>query len=334
MRKFTLKTVDVFTTTTFHGNPTGIITNAEGLTVEKMQNIAREINLSESAFIAMPSTQKALARVRYFTPSDELDISGHTTIGACFALIEDGQIQLRDGVNRIYFETNIGEVPLDIYFHADNQSETDYGFNKQPDLNTVRIRNEGWLQKIMTRQSVKDFKKTTISSGKIAEILQIDESEILQTGLPMENIYTGLKQFLIPVKHKETLLNLKPDLIKLSLMNRKHGIQTNDIFSLDTYSDNSMAYSRHFAPAIGLWEDPGSANAAVCIATYLHRHGVTTKDSMLIEQGKDRDYFAKIFVEIDKSAGDLNTAFVGGVAITSITKELQIEDKSGKISFV
>lgn len=334
MRNYTFKTVDVFTNKAFHGNPAGIIENADGLSVEEMQNIAGEINLSESAFITGTTSQKSLARVRYFTPSNQLDISGHTTIAACFTLIESGQIELSDGVNRIYLETNIGDVPLDIYFKTNLESKKESDFNEEEESNAVKINGRGGLQKIMTRQSVKEFRRSDISTEEIADILQIDESEILQTGLPMENIYTGLKQFLIPIKHKETILNLKPDLIKLSLMNRKHDIQTNDIFSLDTYSDNSMVYSRHFAPDIGLWEDPGSANAAVCIGTYLHRHGVTTKNSMLMEQGKDRDYFAKIFVEIDRSSGNLNSGFVGGVAITSIQRELQIEDKSGTVNFV
>ncbi len=333
MREYTMKNIDVFTSKPFHGNPAGIISRADGLTEEEMKNIAGEVNLSESAFVSVSGSGKSAFRVRYFTQSDELDISGHTTIAACYSLLEEGRIELENGVNRIYFDTNIGDVPLDIYFRGELEADRhDEELETRTKTDSVKIEG-GWLDRIMTKQSIKSFRPSDIRVEEIAEILEIEPGEIVQTGLPLERISTGLEQFLIPVKHKETVLNLKPDLIKLSLLNKKHGIQTNDIFSLDTYSSDSITYSRHFAPAIGLWEDPGSGNAAICIGTYLHRHGVTTREMMVMDQGKESNNFSRIHVEIEKSGGTLDSGFMGGIATTSITRTINIQENSGSISF-
>lgn len=57
---------------------------------------------------------------------------------------------------------------------------------------------------------------------------------------------------MIPIRSKDTILELNPDLINLGLSNRKHGIRANHIFSTDTFSEDCVTYSRHFAPAVGM----------------------------------------------------------------------------------
>ena len=250
-----MKYVDVFTTTPFHGNPAGIVTDADDLSPVDMKKISGDINMSESAYVSTGRGNSPF-RVRYFTQKSEIDISGHATIAACFALIEEGRVALNDGVTRISFETNIGDIPLHIYFRKQQNPDNELLNNEDDNPDSVKIDNQGYLDKIMTRQSVKSYHTATeITPEEIAEILQIDPGKILDTDLPMERMSTGLEHLVIPVMHRDTLLNLKPDLIKLSLLNKKHGIQTNDIFSLEAFNERSIAYSRHFAPAIGLWED-------------------------------------------------------------------------------
>lgn len=326
MRELVIKQVDAFTTKPFSGNPAGVITEADGLTIETMQKIAGDMNLSESAFVTIPESKNTSFRIRYFTPSEEVDLSGHVTIATCFALIEEGRIPLLDGVTRVNLETNIGIMPIDIHFHKDRCT----GLSACDSDNCVALsvggKHTGILEKIMMHQPIKQYRQSNIPIGEIADILGVEGGEISKTGLPLEIISTGLEQLMIPVKSKETILNMHPDLIKLGVINRKFKIHTNHIFTLDTFSSDCVAYSRHFAPAVGMWEDPATGTASAGLGTYLMRHGVITSDSIIMEQGNDIECLARILVEIDQDSLETGFVRIGGLAAISFTRNILIDN--------
>ncbi|TFG90437.1 MAG: PhzF family phenazine biosynthesis protein, partial [Candidatus Atribacteria bacterium] len=110
MPELKIKQVDAFTSSPFCGNPAGVISDADELTSNDMLRIAGEMNLAETAFIMMPSSPDSLFRIRYFTPTEEIDLSGHVTIACCYSLIEDKRITLKDGITTVGFETNVGNI--------------------------------------------------------------------------------------------------------------------------------------------------------------------------------------------------------------------------------
>ena len=73
--------IDAFTTEKFRGNPAGVIINATGLQAAQMQQIAREVNNSETAFIFPPAGKDGALAVRFFTPTKEVPICGHDLLG-------------------------------------------------------------------------------------------------------------------------------------------------------------------------------------------------------------------------------------------------------------
>ena len=79
MRNFTFYQLDVFTDRPFTGNPLAVFPEAEGISSDEMQQIANEMNLSETVFV-LPS-DKALRRLRIFTPKQELPLAGHPVVG-------------------------------------------------------------------------------------------------------------------------------------------------------------------------------------------------------------------------------------------------------------
>jgi len=82
-KKYRIYQVDSFTRELFRGNPAGVVANADdGLTDEHMQNIARELNNSETAFILKPTDDTHEVCVRFFTPTMEVPSCGHATIAA------------------------------------------------------------------------------------------------------------------------------------------------------------------------------------------------------------------------------------------------------------
>ena len=99
MASFPFFRVDAFASEPLHGNPCAVVLDADGLTSDQMQAIAREQNLSETAFIL--HSDKADVRARYFTPAEEIPLAGHPTIASIHTLIEANRIKLSGERTRI-----------------------------------------------------------------------------------------------------------------------------------------------------------------------------------------------------------------------------------------
>src|ERR1700746_2103739 len=84
MPKYNFTQLDVFTDRAFAGNPLAVFPEAEGITDEQMQQIAREMNLSETVFVLPSDKEGVLRRLRIFTPSSELPFAGHPIAGTWF----------------------------------------------------------------------------------------------------------------------------------------------------------------------------------------------------------------------------------------------------------
>ena len=104
------RVVDVFTDHAFAGNPLAVVLDADDLTTEQMQAIAREFNLSETTFPVAPSSPDATYRLRIFTPSTELPFAGHPSVGSAWVMRSLGRVS--DG--RIVQECGAGLLPVDI----------------------------------------------------------------------------------------------------------------------------------------------------------------------------------------------------------------------------
>ncbi|MDB6099480.1 MAG: PhzF family phenazine biosynthesis protein [Gammaproteobacteria bacterium] len=90
--------VDVFGVGKFSGNPLAVVNDAANLDSETMQEIARWLNLSETAFLLPPSTDRADYRVRIFTLERELPFAGHPTLGSCRAWLAAGGVAKDNGL--------------------------------------------------------------------------------------------------------------------------------------------------------------------------------------------------------------------------------------------
>lgn len=104
---------DVFTDTRFGGNQLAVLPEASGLTTERMQQIAREFNFSETTFV-LPPEAGGTRRVRIFTPASELPFAGHPNVGTAFALASAGEFGPIEAPTTVTFEEGAGPVPVSI----------------------------------------------------------------------------------------------------------------------------------------------------------------------------------------------------------------------------
>lgn len=85
-----LRTVDAFTDRPFTGNPAAVVLLDEAATDEWMAAVARETNVSDTAFVIRERSPEADFALRWFTPAVEVDLCGHATLASAHCLFEDG----------------------------------------------------------------------------------------------------------------------------------------------------------------------------------------------------------------------------------------------------
>ncbi len=104
--------LDVFATEKFTGNQLAVCFDADHLQTGEMQQIARELNFSETTFITHPEPVNGGYNTRIFTPTTELPFAGHPTLGTAFAI---QQQLIRTPVDRIVLNYQVGQIPVDLY---------------------------------------------------------------------------------------------------------------------------------------------------------------------------------------------------------------------------
>jgi len=105
---------DVFTETRFGGNQLAVLPKADGLSDHQMQQITREFNFSESAFV-FPAKAGNTRHVRIFTPGGEIPFAGHPNVGTAFVLASAGEFGEVNSSLTVTFEEEAGLVPITIY---------------------------------------------------------------------------------------------------------------------------------------------------------------------------------------------------------------------------
>ncbi len=113
MPSYPFMQVDAFTTRPLGGNPCAVVFDCADMDDALMLAIAREMNLSETAFVW--KKQDGQFRARYFTPAEEIPLAGHPTIATIFALVETGRLPLENNHKVIPLELRDGPIDVEIF---------------------------------------------------------------------------------------------------------------------------------------------------------------------------------------------------------------------------
>ncbi len=251
MTKLRLYQVDSFTRDKFRGNPAGVVANADGLTERQMQEIAREMNLSETAFIFSARDDQHDVHVRFFTPTVEVPICGHATIASHYVRAVEGTVTS----GTVHQLTGAGILAVEI-----DHDGIDYRIwmtQGTPEFASV----------ISGRERSSLLKGLGVSEGDIADIA------------PIQIVSTGHSKVMIPLGRRDVLNGLTPDLSALTAASQALGCNGFFAFTLEGSDPGILAHGRMFAPAIGIAEDPVTGNANGPLGAYLVHHGVAQLDA-------------------------------------------------------
>ena len=281
--------VDAFTTDPLAGNAAGVVPHAEDLSADRMGAVAAELAVSETAFV-LPSDD-ADRRLRYFSPTREVDLCGHATIAAHAHLHEAGAID--PGEHTV--ETNVGVLDVEV----------------DPD-EVVRM-----------TQNRPTARRVDIGYDRLGDALGIDPAALRDVGadLPTAVASTGLAFLMVPVNFLTHLSGAAPDDAALEALAGEYDAAGVYAFTFDTLNGDSTLHARAFAPSLGIPEDPATGTAAGACGAYLREVGAFDgefPDTVVVEQGHFVDRPGRIRVQVGAEVQ------VGGRAVTSLDGRLAV----------
>lgn len=277
--------VKAFTKDKKQGNPAGVVFDADRLRENEMIDIAKALDFSESAFVT--KSDKAKFGIRFFTPTQEVDLCGHATIAAAHAMLKKRKIYLgRENSRTITFETGAGII-------------------------SVEVNKDGLI--VMT-QNEPQFWEDFHSKNEVAKLLGISIDEIAD--YPIQTVSTGTPKLMVGVNSLETLFKIKPDLEGMKMYCKEHLVRGFYPFTPETRDEDSDFHTRQFNPAAGIDEDPITGVAAGALGAYVVMHKISDKHNFVIEQGYCMGKGGKMYVTVDDKVK------VGGYAVIFGEKEM------------
>jgi trans-2,3-dihydro-3-hydroxyanthranilate isomerase len=278
-------TLDVFTTSRFGGNPIAVITDGDGLSNDTMQDIAREMNLSETVFVQKPTDDRALARLRIFTTKEELKLAGHPVVGTWFLLAELGVVPAQEGGVHIMQQTGAGVLPVEIRF------------------------KDGRPQRVTMTQMPAAFRATKIDKKKLASALGVPVSDF-HSELEPQYVSTGISNLMVPFRNRAALGRIEMNIRDLRRLQGKNGTMAY-CFALN---GANKAFTRGMLPW-ELYEDPATGSAAGSLGAYLVQHGkLSSGQTFYIQQGVEMGRPSQIEVEVSQTGKKL-VPRVSGAAV-------------------
>ncbi|MDQ4123291.1 MAG: PhzF family phenazine biosynthesis protein [Acidobacteriota bacterium] len=311
MRTYGFYQLDVFTEQRFAGNALAVFPDGAGISDEEMQQIAREMNLSETVFVLPSDEPEALKRLRIFTPTKELPLAGHPVVGTWNLLARLGFVENApaDGAIQIKQELGVGVLPVEIEF------------------------KRGEPQKVTMTQD--RFSPGEIITGEnlrnaIAEAFNL-ASDDLQPDAPIQVCGTGVNFTIIPVRSLAALKNSRANTAKLEELPRTLPGEFS-LFCWETLEETSLIHTRMYAPEFGITEDPATGSAAGTLGGYIVHHGLFAQElkrndgvlSFTIEQGDFIERPSRIHVEVTGEKGNVQRVRVGGASVIVAKGEIYL----------
>ena len=296
-RRLSFYKADVFTDQPFGGNPVAVVPNAEGLTDREFQQIAREMNLSETVFVVPPTDPVASAKLRIFTPTQEIPFAGHPVLGTFHVLGTIKHLPIQEPVTYIMFECNIGVFPVEI--HVQN----------------------GEVERVFMSQPQPEFLETVGAMKDLYEIsraLGLNKSMIVETRMPPEVVSTGLPVLVVPVRSLTAVKSISINVSGVLDICENHGANGIMVFSTMTVEDWSTVHTRMFASPIGITEDPATGSASGALGAYLVKHGVVDigpTTEIIAEQGYEIDRPSRILIQVFSDDDIIQDIKVGGQVV-------------------
>jgi trans-2,3-dihydro-3-hydroxyanthranilate isomerase len=291
---------DVFTDVRFGGNQLAVLPEAEGLSGRQMQQIAREFNFAETAFVFPPEAGHT-RKVRIFTPAAEMPFAGHPNIGTAFSLATAGEFGEIETSIEVTFEEKAGPVPIAIQ------------------------RREGlaiWCE--LAAPETLSFGKT-VSTELVASAISLTESDIVTATHAPQFASVGLPFLMAELKDRSALERARVQWDGLEAI-AALGV-TPDIHLYVHSGDEFDIRARMFAPMDGVPEDPATGSANCALAGLLSHYSDRSSGEFQfrIAQGVEMGRPSVLEARAKKRDGAVVGAWIGGCCVAFAEGFIEID---------
>lgn len=241
------------------GNKAGVLFSDEILSDEKMLEIAKEVNYSETAFLVK---YEDAFKIRYFSPETKIAFCGHATIASAYCLGE------KFGLGTYDLILEQGTIQVEV----------------------LEKNNESFASISSVKTHSKDVSEDYINS--VIDSFSFNKED-LNEKYPIKIAYSGNNHLIIFLKDKQKLQEMEYDFLKIKELMKKEEIVTISIL----YKENENLYhSRNAFAYGGVVEDPATGSAAIALGEYLRANAFKTKGDIEILQGFDMKEPSQLFV--------------------------------------
>lgn len=278
--------VNAFTNETFSGNQAGVVLMDTDVRISDknwMQNVAKELKHSETAFISRDSED--MFRIRYFTTECEVPLCGHATI-ATFSLMSQEGIVV-DGVYKLATNEEILEI----------QVENGYI----------------WMQ-MAKPEKFGELSTETMTSLYEAYNLNIEKDK--PNYMEPKLIKVGIGDIFLPVNNQQILMEARQDGAKVSKISKQYDGAGVHMFCLSEQKDIT-AYCSNYAPFLGIEEECATGTANAGLTYYLYTTGLLKENEYneyLFVQGEHMNRKSFIKSRLIKKLNEVEI-FIGGQAV-------------------
>jgi trans-2,3-dihydro-3-hydroxyanthranilate isomerase len=294
MGKLTFYIVDVFAEEKYAGNQLAVLRNAKSLSDSEMQNIAKEMNYSETTFILSETKRSSGYDVRIFTPAIELSFAGHPTLGTAYIIQKE---IIKKPIDKVILNLKVGQIPV-----------------------TFKRTHNG--EDILWMKQIEPSFGKIIEPSPILQVLGLDEED-LDDRFPIQEVSTGIFFIIIPLKRLAAVKRAQIARDKYFELIEKTQAKAIFVFCPDTYNQDNDLNAWMFFECYGIKEDPATGSANGCLAGYLAKYRYFGKNSIDIhvEQGYEIGRPSLLYLQAEEKSGKIEV-FVGGKVIMVAKGEL------------
>ncbi len=294
--------LDVFTDHVFGGNQLAVFPEPAGLDTRTMQAITREMAYSECTFVFPPEDERTAVRVRIFTPGKELPMAGHPTIGTAFALAHTRVIS--PGQQEVVFGLGVGPIRVTLRWESGRHRPA----GPDPALAFAEM-----------QQLPPTVGDDVTDVAAVAAALNLQPADIAVARSPVQSVSCGVPFLFVPLLSRDAVDRAVVDQSALARLCKALGLAEEVfLFSTEPGDDGATAYSRMFAPGLGVTEDPATGAASGPLGCYLVRHGLVPPDKaqqIVSVQGVKMKRPSRIHIAITGDAHRITDVRVGGNAV-------------------